>query len=152
MEVNATLLMQLAVLVLLLAWLSHFLLNPLLELFSERERRTNGVAAAASQLNAQAGENSGEIEQILASARRESERIQLEFKAQAQQHREQVLTQAKQQARQHMQQARQDLAGETTRLKKQLRQQQNGLARELFDRLVTPSTSRQHRQALPGEK
>lgn len=143
MEVNATLLIQLAAFVLLLTWLSHFLLNPLLELFSEREQRTSGVAAAAGELNAQAGKNSGEIEQILTAARRESERIQSEFKAQAQQHRDQVLTQAKQQARQHMQQAREDLAGETTHLKKQLEQQQGELTRELFDRLVTPSTSSQ---------
>lgn len=152
MEINATLLIQLAALVLLLTWLSHFLLNPLLELFSERERRTSGLAAAANKLNAQAGKNSSEIEQTLTSAQREGERVRSEFKMQAQQHHEHVLKQAKQQARQQMQQTQQNLAEQTAQLKKQLQQQRSELTRELFHRLVTPATSSQNHQTLPGEK
>ena len=68
MELNATLLLQLAIFLGLLAWLSNVLFAPMSKVFDERERRIDGAADEALALRAGADEKAHLIEQKLAEA------------------------------------------------------------------------------------
>ena len=69
MEINATLLLQLAIVLLLVGWLSGYIYGPLFELFEERERRITGARLQAKDLMRSAENQEKEINDTLATAR-----------------------------------------------------------------------------------
>lgn len=76
MELNATLLLQLALFLGLLAWLSNVLFAPMSKVFDERERRIDGAADEALAMRAGANEKAQLIEEKLAGAQADA-RVQL---------------------------------------------------------------------------
>ncbi len=68
MELNATLLIQLAIFLGLLAWLANVLFAPMGKVFDERERRIDGAADEAVEMRAGADEKAHLIDQKLAEA------------------------------------------------------------------------------------
>jgi F0F1-type ATP synthase membrane subunit b/b' len=71
-ELNATLLLQMALLIGLVLWLSPVLFGPALRLFEERDRRIHGAAEEAKRQLSAAGEKSAAVEQRLQAAQAEA--------------------------------------------------------------------------------
>ena len=69
MEINATILVQIFLVVALLLWLSPTLFAPIMRLFDERERRIFGAKEESLRMNREASEMSQVFDQKLDEAR-----------------------------------------------------------------------------------
>lgn len=72
MEINITILFQIATFLVLLGWLSRFLFKPLLQLVDERERRIDGARSEAHDIMLAAHERKKEVEVRIGAAQKEA--------------------------------------------------------------------------------
>jgi F-type H+-transporting ATPase subunit b len=128
MEINATLLVQIVLFLLLLAWLSRFLFAPLLRLFDERERRIEGAREEAARLSQNAHEKLAQVEERIRLAQKEARQVLAELKAEGAEYQRRILDAAKQEARQKSEQAQAQLVVEVQRVKTELRHQVGSLS------------------------
>lgn len=98
MEINITILFQIAVFLVLLGWLSRFLFKPLLALIDERERRIVGARAEAQELLAAADERKKDIEVRIMAAQKAARSVLEELKSEGVAHHRKVLEEAQLQA------------------------------------------------------
>ena len=91
MEINATVLLQLALFLILMVMLSQFLFRPLLQLFDARERRIDGAQEEAKQYRENADEKAAIIEERVHQARQEARETLNDFKNRAKVREDEIL-------------------------------------------------------------
>jgi F-type H+-transporting ATPase subunit b len=145
MEVNSTLLIQLAIFLSLLGILSRSLFTPMLKLFEERERRIQGAQAEAAELHKQAQAKLEETERRIHAAQREAKQVLFDLQAEGARFHREILDKAREEAQKRMQEASWELAAQVSGLRQELSGEQGPLSQLLVGKfLSSPSNSKAH--------
>lgn len=136
MEVNATFLLQLALILLLLAWLSNFLFKPFLHLYDERERRIEGAAEEAKQLRAGADEKAVLVANRLKAAQDEARIILRELREQGAAKERSIIDDARTSTQLRLDGARTELRTATQNARKQLHEDAKSMAEEIVQKVL----------------
>lgn len=116
MEINATLIVQSILFLLLLTWLSRFLFKPFLKLFDAREKCIDGARLEADELQRAAQKNLELVEVKIRAAQKEARQVLLDLKIEGLQYQRSLLDTARKEARLKIQTAEIDLAKESVSL------------------------------------
>jgi len=122
--------------VVLYAFLSHFLFKPIMHVLHERRRLIEGRLQAAQQSVADADKKAEEYENALKAARTETFRRQETLRGQALAERTELLSRTKIETDKTIQEARVRLQSEAAAASQKLDTQVDGLARELASTLL----------------
>lgn len=136
MEVNVTLLIQLALFLVLLAGLSKFLFTPFLRIYDERERRIEGAAAEAARMVAGSDHKAEAIESTLRSAQDEARSILRELREKGVAKERAIIDEARTSAQLRLEGARTELRGTTERVREKLRAEAQDLAGEIVEKVL----------------
>ena len=136
MEINATILLQLAIFLSLLAWLSKVLFAPLLAVFDEREKRIEGAGEQALLLRASADEAASHIEARMLEAQAESRRVLQELRESAANVERGIVQEARDQALARLEDARADLFAATEDTRASLKEDSQKLAAEIVQKVL----------------
>ncbi len=132
-----------------LTFLAHFVLfttfvlvmkplafDPLIRLFEERERRTEGARVDARAMDARAAELLGKYEAELARVRREAGAEREKLRLEAAQMEARILGEARIEAQKILDDGQKTLQAELVRLRGELDRGQGGLAKEIATRIL----------------
>lgn len=136
MELNITLVIQLALFISLFLWLSNVILYPLLDLFEEREKRIEGAALEAKELSEHATASAGEIDGKLNAARQEARTILARLRSEGQDIEKQYTEHARARAATKIEEARTKLSASSTQIRGNLSGQADGLAQEIVEKIL----------------
>jgi F-type H+-transporting ATPase subunit b len=136
MELNATVFLQLALFLFLLAWLSTVLFAPLLRVYDEREKRIEGAAEEARQLRAGANEKAGIVERRLAEAGTDARRILDELRKQGADKELQLVDEARRKAASRLEDAQADLFAATDEIKGALRAEAQAISDDIVKKVL----------------
>ena len=136
MDIDRTMLVQMAVFVLLIVVLSPLLFKPVLRLFEERERRTEGARSDARAMQEKA-ENlleryQSKLEDVRITAGTERERL----RAETLQLEAKILGQARQATSQIVEAGRAQIERETAGIRQDIGVQSRAIAREIGSRVL----------------
>lgn len=135
MEVNGTLLIQLALFLSLLGFLSNFLFSPILKLFEERERRIDGAKQEAGLLSKKAQEKLEEVESRIHAAQREAKQTLFALQAEGARFHREILEAARAETQKRLRESQEDLAQQITRLRGELLDIESDLTAQIVQRL-----------------
>ena len=136
MEINATILVQIFLVVALLLWLSPSLFAPIMRLFDERERRIFGAKEESALMNREALEMSQVFDKKLEEARINARHLLTELKAEADSEQAQALAQVRAQAKAKLEQAEKELLHEENRVRAELLLAKDEMAEEIVKSLM----------------
>lgn len=136
MEVNATFLLQLVLILLLLAWLSNFLFNPFLRLYDEREKRIEGAAEEAKALRAGADEKADLVESRMKTAQDEARQILRELREQGAAKEASIIDEARTSTQLRLDGARTELRSATQTARTQLQEDAKAMADEIVQKVL----------------
>ena len=122
--------------IILYAFMSHFLFKPILHVLHERRRLIEGRLQASQQSVAEADKKAGEYENALKAARSETFRRQESLREQALAERTELLTRTKVESDKTVQEARTRLLAEAETASRKLDTQVDSLAKELTSALL----------------
>ena len=122
--------------IILYAFMSHFLFKPILHVLHERRRLIEGRLQASQQSVAEADKKAGEYENALKAARSETFRRQESLREQALAERTELLTRTKVESDKTVQDARTRLLTEAETASRKLDTQVDSLAKELTSALL----------------
>jgi F-type H+-transporting ATPase subunit b len=136
LEVSPVFLAQFVLFGLFVSLMKPLLFDPLVRVFEERERRTEGVKAEAREMDAEAGKLAGRYEIELAKIRREAgierERLRAETaKAEAQ-----IMAEARAETARILEEGKASIARDVAELRKQLEAAKPELAAQLASRIL----------------
>lgn len=136
MELNATVLIQAVIILVLMAWLSPVLFGPVMKVFEERDRRIHGAADEAKRQLVSADEKTAVVEQKTKEAQQKARAVLVDLREQARAIEQGVLDQARDKAAARLDEARAELfeAAETTR--KALKGEANAIADEIVKKVL----------------
>lgn len=136
MELNATVLIQAVIILVLMAWLSPVLFGPVMKVFEERDRRIHGAADEAKRQLVSADEKTAVVEQKTKEAQQKARAVLVDLREQARAIEQGVLDQARDKAAARIDEARAELfeAAETTR--KALKGEANAIADEIVKKVL----------------
>ena len=120
MEINATIIVQLAVFLTLAVWLSKVLFNPLLALFDERERRIYDAKEEAKALEESGLHKLAFLENRTREAQRDSRDILTGLKAEGALYQRRLVDEAKSEAKQRLSTAKMRIDQELDRARSQM--------------------------------
>jgi F0F1-type ATP synthase membrane subunit b/b' len=132
-ELNATIIVQAAILLILMGVLSPALFGPALRVFEEREKRIHGAAEEAKKQLGSAGEKSAVVEQKLQAAQVEARAVLATLREKASEKERVMLEDARAHAARRLEEARAELAGATDSARASLK----GEAGAMADTIVT---------------
>lgn len=136
MELNTTILIQAAIVLALMAWLSPVLFGPLMKVFDERERRIHGAADEAKKRLGSADEKTALVEQRTKEAQAQARGILLELREAAKVREAQILEKAREQAGERLEEARAELFDATEQARKSLKDDAKGIADEIVKKVL----------------
>lgn len=136
MEVNATFLLQLVLILLLLAWLSNFLFTPFLRLYDEREKRIEGAAEEAKTLRAGADEKADLVASRMKVAQDEARQILRELREQGAATENSIIDEALTSTQLRLDGARTELRSATENARKQLQEDAKAMADEIVQKVL----------------
>lgn len=150
MEINATILVQIFLVVALLLWLSPSLFAPIMRLFDERERRIFGAKEESALMNREALEMSQVFDQKLEEARLGARQILTELKVDADREQAQVLAEVRAEAKVKLDKAESELLHEEKRVRAELALAKDEMAEEIVKSLMAKSRPKMesHSEAL----
>jgi|SRR6187399_1906200 len=122
--------------IILYAFMSHFLFKPILHVLHERRRLIEGRLQASQQSVTEADKKAGEYENALKAARSETFRRQESLREQALAERTELLTRTKVESDKTVQDARTRLLTEAETASRKLDTQVDSLAKELTSALL----------------
>jgi len=120
MEINASIIVQLAVILTLMLWLSKVLFRPIMQLFDEREARIQGAKAEAKALEVQGNDKENLIDERMRRAQKEARDIFLNLQAEGAAFQRQVTDKAKADAREKIASAKVRIQGELEQARAQM--------------------------------
>ncbi len=141
MEINATLLVQLVIFLLLLTWLSRFLFAPLLKLFDEREKRIDGAKKEAEQMQLEAHQRLSDIEDKIRAAQADARLVLTELKAQGAEYQRSVVEAARKEAKEQLDLAREKLALDVAKVRETLAKETDSLADLTREKVLGDATA-----------
>jgi len=149
-EINATILVQIFLVVALLLWLSPTLFAPIMRLFDERERRIFGAQEESALMTREALEMSQVFDQKLDEAKLNARHILTELKGQADSEQAQVLAEVRAQAKIRLEKAEAELVLEEKRVRAELALAKDEMADEIVRSLMAKSRPKMesHSEAL----
>ncbi len=136
LDFDATFVLQMGVFALLFVVLKPVLFDPMLKLFEERERRTDGARVAARKMDEQAGEllqrYEAELEKVRRAATEERERL----RAEGSRLEAQILAEARADVAKIVEEGSAKIALEASAVRSQLKAQSGQIAREVAARVL----------------
>lgn len=136
MEINATLLLQLALFLVLLVWLSTVLISPLLRIYEERERRIEGAADEAVKLRQGASEKADLVDQRLKEANAEARQILDQLRAKGQEKEREIVDAAREKAGSQLADAQAELFAATEEIKGELKADADKIAADIASKVL----------------
>ena len=136
MEINATVLLQLAMFLILMVMLSQFLFRPLLQLFDARERRIDGAQEEAKQYRENADQKAAIIEGRVQEARQEARETLNDFKARAKERENEILGAARDVSQGKLTEARAALEKQVVSAKNVLHEDAKALAQDMASKAL----------------
>jgi F-type H+-transporting ATPase subunit b len=136
MELNATILIQAVVVLVLMAWLSPVLFGPLMKVFDERERRIHGAAEEAKRRAGSADEKTALVDQRTKEAQAEARQILTGLREEAQQAEKTMLAKAREQASERLDEARSELFTATEDARRALKDDAARLADQVVQKVL----------------
>lgn len=136
MELNATILIQAAIVLGLMAWLSPVLFGPLMKVFDEREKRIHGAADEAKARLGSADEKSALVEQKTKEAQAAARVVLNTLRDAAKVKETALLEKARENAGQRLEDARAELFAATETARKSLRDDAKGIADEIVKKVL----------------
>jgi F-type H+-transporting ATPase subunit b len=136
MEYAVQVLFQIVVLLLLWAILSKLLFKPFLALVEEREKRTEGLKAAAAALTAEAERLRADYESAIRQASEDGAAAKETILDEARRTREQLLGQARAEAAERLTAVRQEIQKEMQQGRAQALQEAAGIARQMAEKVL----------------
>ena len=136
MEINATILLQLALFLVLMVLLSQFLFQPLLELFEARERRIHGAQDEAKQYREEADQKAAIIAERILQARQEAREALKVYKDKAKDRERVILDAAREVSQAKLSDARTALAQQVQVAQVQLSEEAKSLAQDMASRAL----------------
>jgi F-type H+-transporting ATPase subunit b len=136
MELNATLLIQAAIVLGLMAWLSPMLFGPLMKVFDEREKRIHGAADEAKARLGSADEKSALVEQKTKEAQASARVVLVGLRDAAKVKEQAILDAAREAAAQRLEDARAELFDATESARKSLRADSKAIADEIVKKVL----------------
>ena len=136
MELNATILIQAAIVLSLMAFLSPVLFKPVLKVFDERERRIHGAADEAKRFLGSADEKSAVVEQKLQAAQAEARGVLQGLREKALEKERSLLDQARADAQVRIEKARGELRSATDDARAALKGDAGVMADEIVKKVL----------------
>ena len=136
MELNATILIQAAILIGLMLWLGPVLFGPAMRLFDEREKRIHGAADEAKKQLSSAGEKSAVVEQRLQAAQAEARGVLASLREKAQEKERALVESARADAGKRLDAARGELATATDDARKALSSDAAAMADDIVKKVL----------------
>jgi F-type H+-transporting ATPase subunit b len=135
-DLDLTFLAQFVLFTFLIVLLKPLLFDPLLRVFEERERRTEGAKHEAREMDEKAGlllrQYEQELEKIRQEAGQERERLRREAAALE----AKVLAEAREETARFLEQGKQRIATEVAQMRKELAEAQPALAAEIASKIL----------------
>jgi F-type H+-transporting ATPase subunit b len=135
-ELNATILIQAAIVLSLMAFLSPVLFKPVLKVFDERERRIHGAADEAKRFLGNADEKSAVVEQKLQAAQAEARGVLQGRREKALEKERALLEQARADAQVRVEKARGELRSATNDARTALKGDANAMADDIVKKVL----------------
>jgi F-type H+-transporting ATPase subunit b len=136
LEINATLLLQLVLFLVLLAWMSSVLIAPLMRVYEERERRIVGAADEAMQLRAGADEKAGLVDERLKGAHEEARAVLEQLKQKGADKERELIEEARAKTTLRLEDAQADLFAATEEIKGDLREDADKIAADIVQKVL----------------
>jgi F-type H+-transporting ATPase subunit b len=145
MELNATIIVQLAVILTLMLWLSKVLFGPLLRLFDEREARIQGAKAEAQALEGQSADKAVYIDERMKRAQKDAREILSSLKAEGAAYQRQLTDKARSEAREKMTVAKERIHGELEKARSEMAPFVDENAKLLVAKFLSPDGHSAHK-------
>ena len=136
MENAVQVVFQIVVLLLLWAILNRLLFKPFLALVEQREKRTEGLKAAAAALTAEAERLRADYESAIRQANEEGSAAKEAILDEARRTREQLLNQSRAEAAEHLASARREIQNEMTAAREQALREAEVIARQMAEKVL----------------
>lgn len=136
MELNATILIQAAIVLALMAFLSPVLFGPALKVFDEREKRIHGAADEAKRALGNADEKSAVVEQKLQAAQAEARGVLGGLRDKALAKEREVLDHARGEANTRIEKARAELRTATDAARSSLKVDAGAMADDIVKKVL----------------
>ena len=136
MENAVQVLFQIVVLLLLWAILNKLLFKPFLALVEQREKRTEGLKAAAAALTAEAERLRADYESAIRQANEEGAASKDAILDEARRTREQLLNQSRAAAAEHLATVRREIHNEMTQAREQALREAEVIARQMAEKVL----------------
>jgi F-type H+-transporting ATPase subunit b len=136
LEISVVFLAQFVLFGLFISLLKPLLFDPLLRVFEEREKRTDGAKAEAREMDAEAGELLERYEAELARVRREAGIERDRLRAETAKLEAKIMTEARVETARIIDEGKERIATEVAELKRQLEAEQPKLAAQIASRIL----------------
>jgi F-type H+-transporting ATPase subunit b len=136
LEINATLLLQLALFLVLLVWLSTFLTAPLMRIYDERERRIEGAADEALKLRDGVSEKAGLVDERLKEANAEARQVLDQLRKKGQEKERELLDAARDKAGGLLEDAQAELFAATEEIRGELKADAEKIAADIAGKVL----------------
>lgn len=120
MEINATIIVQIAVFLTLMLWLSKVLFAPLMRLFDERELRIQGSREEAKALDEQGHQKLAYVEERMKQAQREAREMLASLKAEGALYHRRLVDDARAKAREKIETAKKRIQGDLDKARSEM--------------------------------
>jgi len=137
LELTAVFLAQFVLFGLFVSLLKPLLFDPLLRVFEERERRTEGAKAEAREMDAEAGELLQRYEAELARVRREAGIERDHLRAETAKLEAKIMAEARAETAEIIEKGKARIAAETADLRRELEAQKPELAAQIASRILS---------------
>jgi F-type H+-transporting ATPase subunit b len=135
-ELNATILLQLAAFLFLLSFLSKMLFEPFLRLFEEREKRIEGAQKSAGQYESMVEEKAKLIDDRLTAAQRDARATLVKLKEEGQKTQTKLVEQAREEAASRVEDARAELFAATEDARSSLNAEAEAMAELIAQKVL----------------
>jgi F-type H+-transporting ATPase subunit b len=135
-DLDASLLVQIGLFVVLLVILKPLLFDPMLKLFDEREKQTDGIRAKARKLDKKSAEDLAKYENILAKAREEGAAERDSIRAEGTRKEAEMMARVRATIAQTIEQGRATTASEAKTARAALGNEAQALGRAIATRIV----------------
>ncbi len=136
LEISAVAIAQFVLFAMFIGLMKPLLFDPLLRVFEERERRTEGAKAEAREMDAEAGKLAERYETALAKVRREAGVERERLRAETAKVESKIMAEARAESARILEEGKASIAAEVRDLKQQLDAQQSELAKQIAARIL----------------
>jgi F-type H+-transporting ATPase subunit b len=135
-DFDATILVQIALIVVLLVFLKPLLFDPLMKLFEEREKKIDGAKLQARRMDEKSANALGEYEEAMAKARASAGGERERLKAEGTAHEAEILEAVRKKTEKSMEEGRRKIEVDLAAARAELKRDADALARDVATRIL----------------